>query len=126
MPRLGQIWPGLAEKGVRIGVKCGLGGCHMGRQGLGCTWVDPNRCQDAFPGLVGPYIASGGQFGANFHIFGFFRRGCPLSPYYSRCGVRPIKAPIPPVRARSELGWLDVSPGTGCLPSAVTMHFLKN
>ena len=40
----------------------------MGRQGLGCTWVDPYRCQDAFPGLVGPFRATGGRFGAIFHI----------------------------------------------------------
>ena len=40
----------------------------MGRQGLGCTWVDPYRPQDAFPGLVGPYRATGGRFGAIFHI----------------------------------------------------------
>ena len=51
---LGEIWPG---------------GCHMGRQGLGCTWVDPYRCQDSFPGLVGPFGATGGRFGAIFHIF---------------------------------------------------------
>ena len=43
----------------------------MGHQGLGCTWVDPYRCQDAFPGLVGPFWATGGRFGAIFHISGF-------------------------------------------------------
>ena len=64
-------WPDLAEKGARIWVKYGLGGCHMGHQGLGCTWVDPYRCQDAFPGLVGPFWATGGRFGAIFHISRF-------------------------------------------------------
>ena len=62
-------WPGLAEKGAKIWVKYGLGGCHMGRQGLGSNWVDLYRCQDAFPGLVGPFWATGGRFGAIFHIF---------------------------------------------------------
>ena len=59
----------------------------MGRQGLGCNWVDPYRPQDAFPGLVGPFGATGGRFGAIFLLFRIFG-GSPLAPYYF---------PIPPV-----------------------------
>ena len=41
----------------------------LGRQGLGCTWVDPYRCQDAFPGLVGPFGATGGSVRVHFPHF---------------------------------------------------------
>ena len=57
----------------------------MGRQGLGCGWVDSYRCQDSFPGLVGPFGATGGRFGAIFHFSGY--PGFPglffLFSYYS-------------------------------------------
>ena len=58
----------------------------MGRQGLGTTWVDPYRCQDAFPGLVGPFRATGGRFGAIFQIFRMshiFPDYFSYFPYYS-------------------------------------------
>ena len=45
----------------------------MGRQGLGSNRVDPYRCQDAFPGLVGPFRAAGVGSGP-FSIF----PGCPI------------------------------------------------
>ena len=65
-----QDLAGFGHKRDRFWVKYGLGGCHMGRQGLGCNWVDPYR-QDAFPGLVGPFGATGGRFGAIFHFSGY-------------------------------------------------------
>ena len=83
--RLPASWPDLAEKLADFEVKCGLMDFLRGRQGLGSNWVDPYWCQDAFPGLVGPYSATGGRFGTIFPIFGFFR------------GV-PHYMPIPPVR----------------------------
>ena len=51
-------------------MKCGLMDFLRGRQGLGSSWVEAYRCQDAIRGLVGPFGATGGRFGAIFHIFG--------------------------------------------------------
>ena len=55
----------------------------MGRQGMGSNWVDLYRPQDAFPGLVGPFRATGSRFGAIFHIFwisNIFRIIFPIFP----------------------------------------------
>ena len=61
----GQMWP---KSWQILRRNVGWGGCHMGRQELGCKWVDPYRPQDTFPGLVGPFGAMGGRFGAILHI----------------------------------------------------------
>ena len=85
-------WPDLAEKGARIWVKYGLGGCHMGHQGLGCTWVDPYRCQDAFPGLLG-HFGPRGVGSEPFSIFpGFpiFFRICPYYPGVAFALIIPV------------------------------------
>ena len=94
--RLPASWPDLAEQFADFEVKCGLMDFLRGRQGLGSNWVDPYRCQDAFPGLVGPFRAAGGWFGAIFHIprmshifpdyFSYF-------PYYPPVWARPT-APV--------------------------------
>ena len=60
---------------------------HMGRQELGCTRLDPYWCQDAFPGLVRPFGATGGQFGAISHIFRILGGSPLLFPYW------PFKGP---------------------------------
>ena len=63
---------------------------HRTAPGLGRNWVDPYRCQDAFPGLVGPYRAMGGRFRAIFPIFQMFRGGPPgpmLFPYPSQVNI---------------------------------------
>ena len=64
-------------------MKCGLMDFLRGRQGLGSSWVEAYRCQDAIRGLVGPFWAMGGRFGAIFHIFGvshIFRISFPIFP----------------------------------------------
>ena len=94
--RLPASWPDLAEKLADFEVKCGLMDFLRGRQGLGSNWVDPYRCQDAFPGLVGPYRATGGQFGAIFHISrisNIFPDDFSYFPIIPRCGW-PILYPI--------------------------------
>ena len=70
-------------------MKCGLMDFLRGRQGLGSNWVDPYRCQDAFPGVVGPFRAAGGRFGAIFHIFRIshiFPDYFSYFPIIPRCG----------------------------------------
>ena len=54
--------------------------------------MDPYWCQDAFPGLVGPFRATGGRFRAIFHIFRMyhiFPEYFSYFPIIPRCG-RPI------------------------------------
>ena len=53
-------------------MKCGLMDFLRGRQGLGSNWVDPYRCQDAFPSLVEPYRATGGYRGSVQGHFPYF------------------------------------------------------
>ena len=97
IPRLGQIWQDLPDKGADTWMKDGLGDFHMGRQGLGWSWVDSYRYQESFPGLVEPIDATGCQFVAL--IFRSFWEGSPCpSPIiclFPRCGVLPINRDVP-------------------------------
>ena len=60
----------------------------------------------ALLGHIGPRGVSSGPFSR----FSDFSGGSPLAPYYSRCGVRPIKAPIPPVWAGGRAAGLFIIP----------------
>ena len=88
--RFGRI---LLNTYSRFGRNMAWGGCHMGRQGLGCKWVDPSRPQYAFPGLVGPFRAAGGSVRAHFPYFPnvlCFSALFFLFSYYCTVWARPI------------------------------------
>ena len=75
----GLAWPGrpglAGRKTDRFFVKYGLMDFHMGRQGLGCGWVESYWCQDSFPSLVGPFGAMGWSVRGRYVNFWTFLSG---------------------------------------------------